>query len=50
MVQCGVTHRGPPFPTIFNVVVEVVLRDWFTLVVEVVFLHWVTLVEATKGY
>ena len=40
----------PPPPTICKVVVEVVLRDWFTLVVEVVFLHWVTLVEATKGY
>ena len=50
MGQRGVTHEGPPSPTICNVVVEAVLRDWFTLVVDAVFLHWVTLVEATKGY
>ena len=30
----GVTQGGPLSPTIFNVVVDVVVRHWFTFMVE----------------
>ena len=50
MGQRDVTQKGPPSPTICNVVVEAVLREWVTLVVDAVFLNWVTLVEAMEGY
>ena len=50
MGQRGVTKGGPSSPTIYNVVVEEVLRGWVTFVVDAVFLHWVALVKATEGY
>ena len=31
-VFCGVAQGGPLYPNIFNVIVDVVLRNWVTMV------------------
>ena len=47
--QRGMTQGEAPSPTIYNIAVDAVLRDWVTLVVDAVLLKWVTLVEVTEG-